>query len=267
MGSWREGDVVNGRVSIHYYRTETRDKPSLILAHGFSDNGLCWTRVAERLESDFDIVMVDARNHGLSGHGVGDSVDLVDDLAALIKGLELGPTIAMGHSMGAGTVGALAAKYPDLVSKIILEDPPWSEDPGIEDETSASKRREGFKRFLASMKGMSDEEILAMGQKQHPEWQKEEFPAWVQSNRQVGELALEGLKYNDWRVHIPKISCQSLLVYADSPGSGMLKKTVVEWILSENSYFEASHINGAGHNIRREQFELYMSAVSQFLYS
>ncbi len=112
---------------------------------------------------------------------------------------------------------------------------------------------------------MSDEDILAMGHKQHPKWHADEFPAWVQSNRQVGELALEGLKYSDWRVNISKIECPGLLVYADGKGDGMLKQPVVDSILLENSCFEASHIPDAGHNIRRENFESYMTVVTEFL--
>jgi len=34
-----------------------------VLAHGFSDDGLCWTPVAEKLAADYDVIMVDARGH------------------------------------------------------------------------------------------------------------------------------------------------------------------------------------------------------------
>jgi len=38
----------------------------MILLHGFTDNGLCWARVASMLENDFDIIMPDIRGHGKS---------------------------------------------------------------------------------------------------------------------------------------------------------------------------------------------------------
>ena len=31
---------------IHYYRSDGSNKPSILLLHGFADNGLCWSRVA-----------------------------------------------------------------------------------------------------------------------------------------------------------------------------------------------------------------------------
>ena len=265
MDNWTAGIVTDGAVPIHYYRTGKGDKPLLLLSHGFTDNGLCWTRVTQSLEAEFDIVMVDARNHGESGRAIGDSADLADDLASVILNLKLGPARLMGHSMGAGTVAFLAAYHPSLVEKIVLEDPPWAENPKNESEVTAVKRRKGFKKYLDSMIEMSDEEIFQMGRKQHPDWHEDDFPAWVQSNRQVGELALEGLKYSDWRVNISKIQCPALLVYADGERDGMLKQSVVEKILTENTCFQARHIPGAGHNIRREQFELYMAAVKDFL--
>lgn len=265
MNNWTEGMVTDGPVPIHYYRTGNGEKPPLVLSHGFSDNGLCWTRVTQRLEAEFDIVMVDARNHGESGRAIGASVDLADDLASVISNLNLGPARVLGHSMGAGTVAYLAAKHPSLVSKIVLEDPPWAENPRNESEETAAKRRKGFKQYLDSMTEMSDDEILQMGRKQHPNWHDDEFPAWVQSNRQVGEQALEGLKYSDWRINISKIQCPALLIYADGDGDGMLKQSVVDKILSENACFQASHIPDAGHNVRREQFERYMAALKDFI--
>jgi hypothetical protein len=44
----------------------------------------------------------------------------------------------------------------------------------------------------------------------------------------------------------------------------MLKEPVVERLIQGNDCFSAQHIPGAGHNIRREQFELYMKAVQGF---
>ena len=62
---WIEGMVEANGIRQHYYRTGG-DRRTLILLHGFTDNGLSWARVARALERDYDVVMVDARGHGLS---------------------------------------------------------------------------------------------------------------------------------------------------------------------------------------------------------
>ena len=50
---WQSADLEVNGLSLHYTRTGG-DKPSLLLAHGFSDDGLCWTPVAEALEAFAD---------------------------------------------------------------------------------------------------------------------------------------------------------------------------------------------------------------------
>ena len=71
MKNWSDGDIrVNG-IRVHYNRTGG-DKPPVILNHGAMDDGLCWTRVARALEGKYDVIMFDARGHGLSDSGQGD---------------------------------------------------------------------------------------------------------------------------------------------------------------------------------------------------
>ena len=60
-----DGYVMANGIRIHYWRTGG-DKPVLLVAHGSSDDGLCWTNLAKELEADYDIIMPDARGHGLS---------------------------------------------------------------------------------------------------------------------------------------------------------------------------------------------------------
>ena len=105
MSEWSSGDVIANGIRLHYYRTGG-DKLPVVLAHGFSDNGLCWTPVARVLQADYDVIMIDARNHGKSEapSTPGGSRAQGDDLAGLIVALGLKGPMAMGHSMGGGAV-------------------------------------------------------------------------------------------------------------------------------------------------------------------
>ncbi len=90
MSNWYSGKIATNGIQMHYTRTGG-DKPPIVLAHGFSDDGLCWTPVAERLQADYDVIMIDARGHGRSdapeaGYG---PVEMAADLAGLIRGLGL----------------------------------------------------------------------------------------------------------------------------------------------------------------------------------
>ena len=87
MPNWQSDTIQSNGLRIHYTRTGG-DKRPVVLAHGFSDDGLCWTPVAEILCADYDVVMVDARGHGRSdapeaGYAL---TDMAADLAGVISG-------------------------------------------------------------------------------------------------------------------------------------------------------------------------------------
>jgi pimeloyl-ACP methyl ester carboxylesterase len=107
MPEWFSGDVVANGVRIHYSRTGG-DKPPLVLSHGATDSGLCWTRVARALESDYDVILSDARGHG----PVRCAAERVREQRSCSRPGSL--------YRRAGTTLRLVADYPDLASCAIL---------------------------------------------------------------------------------------------------------------------------------------------------
>ena len=113
---WTENDLVLDGVNLHYTRTGKGKKPPLVLAHGFSDSGLCWLPIALELEDRYDLVLPDARGHGRSQRvQPGEDVDMPADLANLIRALHLEKPVVGGHSMGAHVSAQMAARNPGLV--------------------------------------------------------------------------------------------------------------------------------------------------------
>ena len=113
MAPWQSAELEANGLRLHYTRTGG-DKPPLVLAHGFSDDGLCWTPVARALEDDYDMIMIEARGHGQSQAAEQNysDVDLGNDLAGAIAALGLRRPAVLGHSMGAATALALAGAHP-----------------------------------------------------------------------------------------------------------------------------------------------------------
>ena len=96
----------------------------LVILHGFlgmSDN---WKSLGIKFsEQGFEVHVVDQRNHGHSFHHQEFNYDvLVQDLWYYCKEHHLENIILMGHSMGGKTAMLFAAKYPDLVSKLLVVD-------------------------------------------------------------------------------------------------------------------------------------------------
>ena len=95
--------------------------PTLLLAHGWSQDLRTWDRVVADLRAAGmagEIVRYDHRGHGGSESG-GRSASTIglaaDDLAALLRDHVEGPVVLGGHSMGGMTLMALAERHPDLV--------------------------------------------------------------------------------------------------------------------------------------------------------
>ena len=60
-----ESDVKANGIKLHVYRTNINEQP-LLFAHGRSDNGLCFWPLAKQFADEYEIILYDARNHGLS---------------------------------------------------------------------------------------------------------------------------------------------------------------------------------------------------------
>jgi pimeloyl-ACP methyl ester carboxylesterase len=267
VAEWFGGDVVANGIKIHYYRTGG-DKPPVVLSHGATDNGLCWTRLARALEASYDVIMPDARGHGLSdapesGYTAGDRAA---DLAGFIEALRLEKPAVGGHSMGAGTTLRLVADYPKVARCAILEDPGFrSAPPAAADQ---DERRARMRRETAERKALGRQGIIARGREQHPDWAEEEFGPWADSKLQVSEKFSGAMRFPerpDWRELLPKVKCPALLITSDPERGGIVTPEVAEEAQRLLPSIKVVRIRGAGHNIRREQFDAYLKAVRAFL--
>jgi len=268
MLNYRQGDFKSGHANIHYYRTGG-NKPPFVLLHGATDNGLCWTRTAEMLAGEYDVIMPDAQGHGLSDRLGPDFTfeDHIDEVAALIRGLGLERPVTMGHSMGAGTAAGVAVKYPDLPAAIILEDPPWDMPQAGSTSEEARKQSEAFRSFLTGLRKLTLEEIVRESRKRDPGWAEEERLPWARAKQQFDPslFARPVINPRPYTAIVPEIRCPTLLICAEN---GIVSADVAEnaarlW-RSENP-FRWVRIKGAGHNIRRERFEEFYAAATGFL--
>jgi pimeloyl-ACP methyl ester carboxylesterase len=266
MTEWQQGDVLANGIRIHYYRTGG-DKPPLVLNHGATDNGLCYVRLARVLEADYDLILPDARGHGLSeAPAVGySSKDRADDLAGLIQALGLTKPIVGGHSMGGATTLRFAADYPDLLSKAILEDPPiWPTGT-----SRTTPPRNNIRDWIHEVRGLPRAEIIARGHGRNPTWDESEFEPWVDAKLQVSATFLERpmtmASETPWQEVLPRITCPTLLVTADPDKGGIVTPEAAEEAQRLNPQVQVARMRGAGHNVRREQFAAFLGAVQTFL--
>lgn len=268
LGSWQTGYIETNGIRLHYTRTGGT-KPPIVLAHGFSDDGLCWTPVAVALAADYDVVMLDARGHGRSdappeGYGAAEhAADLLGAITAL--GLQ-GPAV-LGHSMGAATALALGGTYPGVPGAILLEDPPawWTADTA--DAQSRNEWLSGMRAWITSLKQKTREELIAEQRRETPGWSEAELGPWADSKLRFN-LAVLG--ENDatpveWHTILARITCPALLITADAELGSIITDESAAALNELVPHLRIAHIPMAGHSIRRDQFERYLTVVRGFL--
>lgn len=95
----------------------------LLLIHGLFGSGENLGMIARLLADCCQVINVDLRNHGRSGHSDELSYSLMAaDLAETMDALGLSRAAVLGHSMGGKAAMQLALTYPERVSKLVLAD-------------------------------------------------------------------------------------------------------------------------------------------------
>jgi pimeloyl-ACP methyl ester carboxylesterase len=260
---WTDGYVMANGIRIHYWRTGG-DKPALVMAHGSSDDALCWTNLAREFQDRYDIIMFDARGHGLSDPPApSDPPDVqVEDLAGLIRELKLDRPILMGHSMGSSAVARFAAKYPDVARAVILE------DPGLVRTTpaagAAAQTPEQRRAGILARNNTSEEALVAGCMKNSPKWGQSECEFWAPSKRRHHPATVANAPSSLPPVSelLAKITAPTLILKADAQGDLRKQNEAVAARLPRGKIV---HIEGAGHNVRRENKAQTIEVMKAFL--
>ena len=266
---WTSHEIEANGLTIHYRRTGGGGPP-LVLAHGATDNGGCWERLASVLAGTYDVIAPDARGHGQTSAPEADysSHAMAADLAAFIGALGLDRPLVAGHSMGANATLSLVAGWPEIARAAVLEDPVFRTDAPAEREIEA--RRSRMRADLERRRALTRAEIIAEGKAANPAWHDDEFDAWAEAKARVSDAFLSAgapSRPFDWRALLSDVRVPVLLVTADAPptGGGIVTPEAADVACTLCPTLEVAHISGAGHNVRREQFGPFVAAVGAFL--
>src|SRR4249919_2189218 len=104
--------------------------PAVLLLHGFGDTGDMWQPLAERLVKDHTVIVPDLRGMGLSSHPETgyEKTAQARDLIGILDALNVGKVQLVTHDIGNMVGYALAAQFPDRVTRWVVIDAPL---PGL----------------------------------------------------------------------------------------------------------------------------------------
>jgi pimeloyl-ACP methyl ester carboxylesterase len=302
---WSDAYVYVNGIRVHYYRAvPAPGKPVIVMVHGVTDIGLCWTTLTWKLQNQYDCYMLDTRGHGLSDPFTSsDNADtLIKDVVDFVHTMKFEKPILMGHSMGAATVMRIGAEYPDLAKAIIMLDPmlPGAGSGGRRGGATGARRggptsgpgpfatrgggrgrgpapttapdRLSINMFgdpetLVAQNNYSFDDLVATGKRQNPKWDIVDIQYWALSKKQYhGAYSPAG---------------QQAMSGAMATGDSLAKITAPALILKADASPEVRkaneeaakvmqhgklvHIDGAAHNLHHDQLSRTVEELRAFL--
>jgi len=95
----------------------------LIILHGLFGESKNWNSIAKEMSSDFEVHLIDQRNHGNSFHHEEHNyIVLANDLYNYINEHSLKKYSIIGHSMGGKSAMQFSLMYPDEIQNLIIVD-------------------------------------------------------------------------------------------------------------------------------------------------
>ncbi len=205
---------------LNYAMHGNGNAPMLML-HGLSQSTLTFTGMLETLLPGRTLYLCDLPGHGDSYRPASYRAEtMINDVAELLRDVINKPAIVYGHSLGSLIASGVAACEPELVSKLILSDPPlivWDEPRW---KKSIISSYFGWARKTLNA-GLSVEQIVPMLQVAFPHRSKDVLKdqAIALSQMDAGiidaTLDAEIATRDDIMALFEKIRCPTLLLQAD----------------------------------------------------
>lgn len=255
--------VDGGSMPIHV--TRFGEGAPLVFLHGFTDDGSCWGPIARSLVDDgWQIICPDARGHGKTPLPDDEAFTGERRLADAVRVLKSigAPVPVVGHSMGALTALGLAAEHSQLVTSVVLEDPPLLDIPPVEPDVANPYADE-----MRQAQALPVEVLADICRRENPGWTEEEQAAWV-SSKYAFDIRIFYRKQtwldSPWQEAVRKIRCPALLITGQLERGAMVEPAAVEWLASQTN-IEVAKIPDAGHVVHRDQPIWFTGRVREFL--
>ena len=276
----RDGWVKSDGLTLRYIEWGEPDAPTIVALHGLRSFAYTWEPVAQSLAGRFRVVALDQRGRGLSDWDPARryyTESYVRDLEALVDELELQNFLLLGHSMGGATAFVYAARHPERLAGVVIEDI----GPG------SSANSSGAERIRRELLGTPDRfgswlEATAFWRHQRPNVSEAALQArvlhsmkatasgevvWRHDARGIAEARLNATPAQlvDLWPHVEQVSRPTLVLrgaHSDFLSAG----TAAEMCL-RNRRIQCEEIPGAGHYVHDDNLDGFETALHRFLRS
>ena len=275
-------DFLDSKTVMKLNYKKLGEGPALIIVHGLYGSLDNWLTIAKELSKNFEVFLVDQRNHGNSPHADSHTyLDLKNDLLEFMDDHKIDKAVLLGHSMGGKTVMFFAVDYPERVSSLLVVDIAPKNYSKISDYTPQTINHEHLVSVILNIDlhlFISRTEI------------NQELTNQIKSEK-VRQFLLKNLKRNEdksfgWKLNIKAISEYLPQIMDGIDESSFMKGKGITgfpvlFIKGEESnyicaddhklirtifpYAEITSIPKAGHWVHAEQADLLVKTVNYFI--
>lgn len=191
---------------------------SIIFIPGFASSGEVWSETVTKFDKNFSCYVLTMKGFaGVQPMADASFKDWEKGIADYLKDQKIGKVIIIGHSMGGGMALALAADYPELVSKIVVVDalPCLA---ALSDPNFKSKENNDCSATIKALKAMNEEQFKQMQTGTIPRLvadssMQETVIGWsMKSDRTTFAKMYCDFTNTDLREKIKTIQCPSLIL-------------------------------------------------------
>jgi esterase len=227
----------------------------LIALHSHWMEGATFAALAAALAPEWRVIALDQRGHGYSDHAKSYTrEDYLGDLAALYANLGIRRAVLLGNSLGGVNAYQFAAKFPELVRALIIEDI----GAVINDDTSFALAWAGIFPSRAALEervGARFMPYAADGVREVPGgWRLAFEPAEMVAS----QLSLNGDHWDDWLAS----ACPALLIRGGE--SRVTKAEHLEEMARRRPATELRVVSG-GHVVHMDNLAGVVEVVRDFL--
>ncbi len=250
-----------------------------VFLHGLMGSLVNWKKIVSSLNATERTLIFDQRGHGKSFQpATGYSPeDYADDLFLITQDLGWDDFILVGHSMGARNSLVFAARFPEKVNKLVMEDLGPEAKPKALDyylelmhaiPLPFSSLREGKEFFLNQFprlwRGKSAEPVEILGQFLYSNLiENAQGQAWFRFSPAAVTESVRWGRQNDHWEELRDLRVPTLIVRGQN--SNELSVETFLQMKTENPTLTAVQIANAGHWVHYDQPEEFLRSLKSFV--
>ena len=261
--------------NYHFYGPDEGRK--WIFIHGLMGFGQNWRRITSGLEQTERCFAYDQRGHGRSFKpATGYSPeDYADDLKKIVDELGWKKFILVGHSMGGRNVLVFAAKYPEYVEKLVIEDIGPEASPNASEyydyllnlAPTPFANRDEARQFFAEdfvkiAKTRENVDVMSKFFYSNMDEKPDGTVDWRFSKNGIIESVKAGRDRDRWQ-ELESLKMPSLLIRGEN--SKELSPETYKAMLASNPMIKGVEIAKAGHWVHSDQPQAFVEALKSFV--